>query len=212
MLPDTQSLVLFIMASLILLVVPGPAVFFIVARSIGQGCKAGLISTLGVHAGTGLHIAAAALGLSALLTSSVIAFNLLRIIGAAYLIYLGVRMLRQSDERTTLIPVSKNAMGRIFLDGFLVNVLNPKTALFFLAFLPQFADPSRGTVAAQIALLGGLFAVLGVITDSAYALLANTLSNWFRRNTRISIIQRYFTGSVFVSLGLLTAFSGTSRK
>src|SRR5262245_48763064 len=155
MLPDVPTLGLFVAAALVLLLTPGPAVLYIVTRSIDQGRRAGLVSALGVHAGTLVHVVGAAAGLSALLMASATVFSAVKYLGAAYLIYLGIRRLR--DRTTTL--VSAHAAGapplrRAFVDGVIVNVLNPKTALFFLAFLPQFVDVARGSVGAQILALG----------------------------------------------------------
>ena len=152
--PEWGSLGVFVAAALLLLVTPGPAVLYIVARSVDQGRAAGLVSALGVHAGTLVHIGAAAAGLSVLLAASATLFTLVKYLGAAYLVFLGVRRLL---DRTRLGgPGQARAIPwrRAFLDGAIVNVLNPKTALFFLAFLPQFVDPARGSVGPQVLALG----------------------------------------------------------
>ena len=143
-LPDTSTLALFAVASLALLVVPGPAVLYIVTRSIDQGRTAGFVSTLGIHVGTLVHIAAASLGLSALVVSSALAFNTIKYLGAAYLIWLGIRKIMGRDDDSGDPQIKTRRLSRIFYQGILVNVLNPKTALFFLAFLPQFVDVSKG--------------------------------------------------------------------
>src|SRR5690242_2030640 len=151
--PSPTALLLFAAASIALLVVPGPSVLYIVTRSVSQGRRAGLISVLGVHVGSVVHVSAAALGLSALLASSATAFAAVKYLGAAYLCWLGVRKLRRRGagpvEETPAVP-----RARLFTQGVVVNVLNPKTAIFFLAFLPQFVDPRRGPVAVQIVVLG----------------------------------------------------------
>jgi threonine/homoserine/homoserine lactone efflux protein len=211
MLP-THSLLLFISAALILLVIPGPAVFYILGRSIGQGRSAGLASALGIAVGSLVHTVAAAVGLSALLMSSAIAFSAVKYLGAAYLIYLGIQKFRQSDSTALSPDAPPVKLSRIFAQGIVVNVLNPKSALFFFAFLPQFVDPARGHVATQILFLGVLFALLGVTSDSLWALAAGTVSNWLRGNTRAMRTQRYVSGTMLISLGVATAFAGPAKK
>ena len=152
--PNTSTLARFSVASLALLIVPGPAVLYIVTRSIDQGRTAGIVSTLGIHVGTLVHIAAAALGLSALVVSSALAFNTIKYLGAAYLIWLGVGKLLGRDDDVNESEVKTQRLSRIFYQGILVNILNPKTALFFLAFLPQFVDVSKGRVGLQILAAG----------------------------------------------------------
>ncbi len=212
LLPDGTTLLVFLGASLVLLVTPGPAVFYIVARSIDQGRMAGMVSTLGVAAGSCLHIIAAALGISVLLASSAIAFNVVKLIGAAYLIYLGVRKFLIPDPVETDVHVERRRLREIFVQGVIVNVFNPKTALFFLAFLPQFVDVAKGQVALQMILLGLLFALLGVLSDSAYAIAAGSFGQWLKSHAGVLRAQRYFAGSVFIALGVLTAATGSSKK
>jgi len=202
---DTSSLLIFIGASLALLVTPGPAVLYIVTRSIDQGRLAGFVSVLGIQAGALVHIMAAAVGLSAILASSALAFSIVKWIGAAYLVYLGLRKLLESTPTTTVDAAPKQSYRRIFQQGFWVNLLNPKTALFFFAFLPQFVDPTRGTAGLQIAILGAIFIGLAICSDGMYALLAGTLGTWLKRNRAWLWAQKYIAGSVYVSLGALTA-------
>src|SRR6476620_10162489 len=167
--PGAANLGLFISAALVLLLIPGPAVLYVVARSVQQGRLAGFVSELGIHAATLVHVLAAALGLSALLASSALAFAAVKYAGAGYLIYIGVRrILTRTDTLAAQLELPRRSLGRLYRDGFVVNLLNPKTALFFLAFLPQFVDPSRGAVAFQIAFLGLLVAVLGFLSDGCY--------------------------------------------
>lgn len=212
LLPDLATLAIFFAASLILLVTPGPAVFYIVARSIDQGRLAGFVSTLGVAAGSCVHSVAAAFGVSALLASSALAFNVIKFIGAAYLIYLGVRKFLVPDDLETNVKIERKALREIFNQGIVVNVFNPKTALFFLAFLPQFVDVAKGNVALQMILLGVMFATLGILSDGAYALAAGTFGRWLKRHTGVLRAQRYFAGSVFITLGVLTAATGSGKK
>jgi len=212
LLPDLPALALFFAASLILLVTPGPAVFYIVARSIDQGRVAGVVSTLGVAAGSCVHSLAAALGVSAILASSATAFTLVKLIGAGYLIYLGIRKFLVPDPVETDLAVARSRLREIFAQGLVVNVLNPKTALFFLAFLPQFVDVSKGHVALQMILLGVMFAALGILSDGAYAIAAGIFGKWLKRHTGVLKAQRYFAGSVYLGLGVLTAATGNGKK
>src|SRR5690348_6795518 len=159
MTPDPSSLTLFVTGSIILLIIPGPAVFYVLSRAIGQGRSAGLVSAAGISVGTLCHATAAVLGLSALLASSARAFQIVKFAGAAYLIFLGVRTLLGSAVEQGLASGNGHSLLRVFGQGILVNVLNPKSALFFLAFLPQFVNPSKGHIASQILFLGVLFAV-----------------------------------------------------
>lgn len=210
--PDLSTFTLFVAAALVLLVTPGPAVLYIVARSIDQGRLAGLVSTLGVGVGTLFHVAAAALGISALLVSSALAFNLVKYLGAAYLIYLGLRRLLVREEIEQPKTFEQKKLSRIFVQGVVVNLLNPKTALFFFAFLPQFVTVGQGSVAGQILFLGLVFVVLGICSDGLWALLAGTAGNWLRGNLQFLRAQRYFAGSVFIALGVTAALAGSSKK
>lgn len=212
MIPDGSTLAIFAVAAFVLLITPGPAVFYIVARSIDQGRVAGIVSTLGVGAGALVHVGAAALGVSALLLSSALAFNILKYVGAAYLIYLGVRKFLVRDQVEQPRLLAPRTLARIFYDGVVVNVLNPKTALFFFAFLPQFVDISSGAVGAQIVFLGVLFVAMGIISDGSYAVVAGTFGNWLKQNHRVLRAQRYLAGSVFIGLGLAAALSGSHKK
>ena len=207
-----SSLLLFIAGGAILLVIPGPAVMYIVSRSIGQGRAAGLMSAMGITAGTLFHIAAATLGLSALLVSSVLAFQFVKYLGAAYLIYLGVRVLRSDEGRLLESADGERRLGRTFGQGVLVNMLNPKTALFFLAFLPQFVDPARGHATLQIFELGVLFALMGWCSDSIWALAAGTVAERIRGSARLRRAQRNMSGGALIALGLASAFAGGNAK
>ena len=177
--PESGSLALFVAASAALLVVPGPAILFIVARSVEQGARAGLVSTLGISFGTLAHVSAAALGLSALLASSAVAFQALKYAGAVYLVYLGIETLRRPPAIPRRAPSARSDR-RLFWQAALVNLLNPKTALFFFAFLPQFVDPARGSSGVQIASLGGLYITMALVNDAAFALFAGGLAEWLR--------------------------------
>jgi threonine/homoserine/homoserine lactone efflux protein len=211
-LPEWTSLGLFAVAALVLLLTPGPAVLYIVTRSIDQGWRAGLVSVLGVHVGTLAHIFAAAAGLSALLAASATAFGVVKYLGAVYLIYIGVRRLRDRESRMIREGGAPTRLRRAFVDGVVVNVLNPKTGLFFLAFLPQFVTEARGHVGEQIVALGVVFVLLGAVTDSLYALTAGSAARWLRGQPRFLAGERWVTGGLYISLGLAAALSSTHRK
>jgi threonine/homoserine/homoserine lactone efflux protein len=209
--PDAPAIGLFVVAALALLLVPGPAVLYVVARSIHEGRRAGLASVVGIHVGTLVHIAAATLGLSALIASSAVAFTAVKIAGAAYLVGLGLWTLVSRRAEPDVAFGGEKNLRRAFAQGIVVNVLNPKTALFFLAFLPQFVDPDASHPVVQIAVLGLLFSFLGLITDSFWALAAGTAGGVLRSSRRFVSVQRYVTGTVYVGLGVLTAFAGSAE-
>jgi threonine/homoserine/homoserine lactone efflux protein len=208
MLFDTSTLQVFIAAALALLMTPGPAVLYIVTRSIEQGRIAGLVSVLGICTGTLLHVAAAALGLSALLVSSALAFNAVRYLGAVYLIVLGLQTILRPEPPPAASMTARASLGEVYRQGVIVNVLNPHTALFFFSFLPQFVDASRGRVGVQILGLGLLFVVLSAATDSGWAVATGSAGEWIKRRPRFVRVQRYVTGGVLVGLGAAAAWSG----
>jgi threonine/homoserine/homoserine lactone efflux protein len=211
-LPDASSLGLFVVAALVLLLTPGPAVLYIVTRSIDGGRRAGLVSMLGVHVGTLVHVAAAAIGLSAVLVASATAFTVVKWLGAAYLVYLGVRRILDRTAPVAAEAARPRPLRRAFVDGVVVNTLNPKTALFFLAFLPQFVDLGRGRPEAQILGLGLLFVLLGTVTDGAYALSAGTAARWLRGRPRFLASERWISGGVYIGLGVAAAVSSGGRQ
>jgi threonine/homoserine/homoserine lactone efflux protein len=210
--PDPSRLALFVGAALLLLVVPGPSVLYIVTQSVSHGRRAGMASVAGITTGTLVHIAAATIGLSALLASSALAFDVIKYLGAAYLIVVGVRRLAGLERPDEGRVTRSHSLSRLYRQGIVVNVLNPKTALFFLAFLPQFVDSTRGAAWAQILLLGLLFAALGFLSDGVWALVAGTLGERLRRSRLFPQVQRYVSGSVFVGLGAVAAFSAPVKQ
>jgi threonine/homoserine/homoserine lactone efflux protein len=201
--PDSTSLWLFGLAALALLAIPGPAVLYIVVQSAEQGRRVGLASVAGVHLGTLVHVGAASAGLSALIVASSVAFRAVKYAGAAYLVFLGVRMLLER-EQPTKVERGREPLRMAFVRGTIVNALNPKTALFFLAFLPQFVTPGRGGVWSQALVLGFVFVGLGLVTDSLYALAAGTVAGQLRRRRGV---VRYGSGIVFIALGATAAFA-----
>lgn len=209
MLPDSSTLTLFVGVVLALLLVPGPAVLFVVARSVEQGRLAGVVSVLGLGLGGLVHVAAAAGGVSALLAASPGLLWGLRVAGAAYLVYLGVRTLRSEPAAAAASKPTSPSLRRAFRDGVIVQVLNPKAALFLFAFLPQFVDPARGRATTQMATLGLLFVLMAVLCDGAYALLAGTVRRWLRESPRAVRYRTRFAGWSYVTLGVgLLVFVG----
>lgn len=208
---DAASLALFITATLALLLAPGPAVLYIVARSLEQGRMAGIISTLGIALGSLVHVIFAAFGLSALLMKSVLAFSIVKYLGAAYLIYLGIRTLSKKAEATSVNSLKTMSYTAMFSQGILVNVLNPKTALFFLAFLPQFVHPESGSATLQIFILGMIFVGMAILSDSMYAFIAGSARQLLSANIRVAKLQKYLAGSIYIALGISTVFTGGQR-
>lgn len=206
MLPATPLLLAFIGASLVLALTPGPAVVYILARTLAQGRASGLASVMGVALGNLVLAIGAALGLAALFAVSATAFTVVKWAGAAYLVYLGVRLWRApapaSDAKAPVVQPLK----RIFRDGFVVAVLNPKTTLFFAAFLPQFMDAQSGSALAQTLSLGALFVAIAGCTDLSYVLTASLVAPRLKRVRRGALWGNRLAGTSFIGLGLLTAF------
>ena len=206
--PESPSWALFLIASLVLLVTPGPSVLYIVARSLDQGRRAGLVSVAGIGLGTLGHVAAATLGVSALVASSATLFTLVKVAGAAFLVWMGVQRILGRAESGARASAPRARLSAVFRQGALVNLLNPKTALFFLAFLPQFVDPARA-VAPQLLTLGLVFTALAVVSDSLFAVLAGGVHRWLQAGhaPRFVRAQRYLSGGVFIALGVSAAFA-----
>lgn len=208
---ESSKLFLFILAAIVLLLTPGPAVLYIIARSLDQGRLAGLVSVFSIEVGNFAHVLAAAFGLSALLLSSALAFSIVKYLGAAYLVYLGLHKLFSRAEPHAITSAPPRSLRRIFSQGVVVAVFNPKTALFFFAFLPQFADPARGSVTWQMLVLGCVFIILAIISDSVYALLAGSLGQWLKQKRTIWRAERYVVGSVYLGLGVTAALADARR-
>ncbi|MEU8305131.1 LysE family translocator [Actinomadura sp. NPDC048955] len=202
---------LFLLAALTLVAIPGPNHLYITTRSVGEGRRAGIASALGVETGTLVHIAAAAAGLSAVVAASATAFGFLRYAGAAYLVYLAYRTLRGRDH-TGGPGLEPRPLHRVYLDGVLVNVLNPKVVLFFLAFLPQFVDQDAGAVPLQIVVLGAVTALIGLASDIVYAVAAGSIGAWLRARPAFARRQRYATGLIYLALGAAAAFAAPSAR
>jgi threonine/homoserine/homoserine lactone efflux protein len=197
--PDSATLALFLTATVALNLSPGPDVFFVLANSMAHGPRGGLLATLGVSGGIVVHTLLAAFGIASLLAAYPVAYEALRLVGAAYLIWLGISALRTSREPSSA-PAALSTQ-QILARGFLTNLLNPKVALFFLAFLPQFVEPSRGAVAVQMLVLGTLFICSGTVVNAGYALLGGWVHDHFRREPRWHQRLQQVSGSILVALG-----------
>lgn len=208
LLPPWPLLSTFLLASLVLAVTPGPGVFYIVTRSLAQGRRCGLVSVAGVALGNLGNALAASMGLALLFAVSSIAFVIVKYAGALYLVYLGVQAMRAARNETTSVLHRPARLEHIFRDGFVVALLNPKTMLFFAAFLPQFLS-SAAAPSLQTAALGALFVAIAAFTDSVYALSAGTLAPMLSRATGIRVFGRYLSGCAFVGLGVFTALTGS---
>jgi len=206
--PEKAAFLTFLVAALALNLAPGPDMLYVIGRSLGQGKRAGIVSALGIFVGCLVHIIAAAVGIAALLRSSLVAFSVVRYAGAAYLVYLGVRMLTAKESALSADALPKpEALNKIFYQGVITNVLNPKVAMFFLAFLPQFVNPKTGLVALQIIVMGLIFDVGGTLVNLAVALAAGRMGDRLRRSTRAARVQKWFAGTVFVGLGARLALA-----
>jgi len=206
--PELHTFVLFAAASAAFVAVPGPSVIYIVSRSLAEGRTAGVVSALGIQTGGLVHVLAATIGVSALLASSAVAFSVIKYAGAAYLIFIGIRKLREGDVAAPEDGAGEDR-GRLYWQGVVVNSLNPKTALFFLAFLPQFVDPDRGAIAPQVLALGVLFIAIAMVSDSTYALVAGSVRGWL--GERRKALAR-ISGCSYVGLGVLAALSPGSSS
>ena len=210
LLPPWSLLSVFLLASFFLAVTPGPGVFYIVARSVAQGRRSGLVSVAGVAFGNFGNAVAASLGLAALFAASALAFSIVKYAGAAYLIYLGINALRAKPATTAGTAPEAAPLWPIFRDGFVVALLNPKTAIFFTAFLPQFmtANASGGTALIQAMSLSALFVLMAAVTDASYAFLAGAIAPRLARSRAAGDVARLIADVSFIALGVFAALSG----
>ena len=202
--PSLSTLPVFMAASIILLLIPGPAVLFIVARSGAQGTRAGLVSVLGVHTASIVHVLAAVAGLSAVVVASSIAFTAVKVLGGVYLIYLGVKSLRAARYASAAATPTVRPEKRLFAEAFVISLLNPKVAIFFLAFLPQFVERGHGAIWSQTLILGVIYIMLGLCSDSMYAVIGARLGTRFGSHAARLRSTRYAEGGILVGLGVLT--------
>jgi threonine/homoserine/homoserine lactone efflux protein len=210
--PSLSTYALFVATALALLAIPGPAVLYVVGRSIDQGRTAGLASVLGITSGTIVHITAATVGLSSLVLASKVAFDAVRYVGAAYLVLLGVRRLLTRGGEEAVEGRPPRTLRRLYAQGFVVNLLNPKTIVFVFAFIPQFVDVGAGHVWLQILLLGLTLAGLGLVSDSLYAVVAGTVADRLRGTPLVARVERWFGGTVLIGLGVVAAFVAPHRS
>lgn len=202
--PDIGSIITFGVASVALLLIPGPAVIYILNRSVSDGREVGLAAVAGLELGNMVHVVAASAGLSAVLATSATAFNTVKWLGAGYLVFVGVRTLLMHPAAMSGDSTSVT-LKRSFTQGVVVNTLNPKVALFFVSYLPQFIDADKGAAWSQALVLGTVFVLIGCCTDGMYALTASALRNKLLTGRTLPIVQRYVAGTVFVALGVMAA-------
>ena len=210
--PSLSTYAVFVVTCLALLAIPGPAVLYIVSRSIDQGRTAGLLSALGVTTGTLVHIAAAAIGLSSLVLASTVAFGVIRYAGAAYLVFLGVRRLLMRRAEELVEERAPRSLRRLYTQGLVVNLLNPKTIVFIFAFIPQFVDVNAGHVWVQVVLLGLTLAGLGLLSDSLYAIVAGSIADRLRGSRAVAWFERWFGGGILVGLGVAAVLVSPNRS
>lgn len=209
--PDVGSIITFAIASVTLLLIPGPAVIYILNRSVADGREVGLSAVAGLELGNLVHAIAASAGLSAVLATSATAFNTVKWLGAGYLVFVGVRTLltRPAAVATQSTSISRR---RTFVQGIVVNTLNPKVALFFLSYLPQFIDPDKGAAWSQALTLGITFVLIGCVTDGMYALTASALRAKLLSGRTLPFVQRYVAGTVFIGLGVVAATTSPASQ
>ncbi len=202
---EIQNILLFMLAGITLNFTPGPDMMYVITRSVTEGRYAGIASAFGIAGGTIIHTLAVAFGLTGLLLAVPSAYVIIKLVGAAYLVYLGFRTLFKRQKDGSLISGNKKSIKSIFYQGVLTNVFNPKVALFFLAFLPQFIDPSKGSIALQIILLGLIFNTTGTIVNVIVAITASRLGNKLKTKLNNSSLFKWIAGTVFISLGIRLA-------
>jgi len=207
LLPEWPSLSVFLLAALAVGISPGPGMLYAVARGIGQGSGAALVSVLGLSTGSFVNCLIAALGMSAVLAASTLAYDIVRYLGAAYLCYLAYRILRAPSEEVSVGKLRTDGLGRIYTQGVITNIVNPKSALFYLSFVPQFVDPARGSAFMQFILLGLIFNVGGNIVNLLVALFFGRIGDWLSQHPRVWRSQRWFTATVLGGLALHLALS-----
>jgi threonine/homoserine/homoserine lactone efflux protein len=206
--PEADTILIVALASLLLVVLPGPAVIYILTRSVSQGRTAGLVSAVGVNLGSTIHVLASVGGLSLLLANSANAYTIIRWLGVAYLAWIGVSTLTSSDAVFETPSVDERSLRRILGQGVLVNVLNPKVAIFFLAFLPQFVDQGAGNPAFQTFVLGMVLVFIGFVSDSVYAIVGGGIGDVLRSRKGVAKATRITAGVTYLSLAGIAAISG----
>ena len=201
MLP-TETISAFFLASALLAIVPGPDNVFVLTQSALHGKLSGLVVVFGLCTGLLVHTGAVAFGVAVLFQASALAFTLLKVIGAGYLLYLAWQIFRASPEQIHMSNNSQRSLATLYRRGIIMNVTNPKVSIFFLAFLPQFADPERGSISLQMIALGGIFIVATILVFGAVAMIGGALGDWLNRSTRAQKMMNWVAGTVFVGLAL----------
>lgn len=205
--PTTETIIVFMAAAVALNVTPGPSILYVMSRSVGQGRTAGLVSALGLGTGSLIHAGAAALGLSVILAYSPLAYTVVKYLGAGYLVSLGVRILIVRDRQLSTAVLAHVSLTRVFWQGVVTELLNPKIVLFFMSFLPQFVDPARGSVAGQTLFLGLLFHVTGVPINMLVAVVGGAIASWLSQNPVFARVRNGLAGAVLIGLGVRLALS-----
>jgi threonine/homoserine/homoserine lactone efflux protein len=208
--PDATNFGLFVVAAIILAITPGPGLFYVLTRSLKGGRGEGLASSFGTAVGGFTHVIAAALGLSAILATSSVVFALVKYVGAVYLIYLGIRTLTSKDDIVLERNISSSTTYKAFRQGIITEILNPKTALFFLAFIPQFINP-QGNIILQFVILGSITIAMNTSADISVAMLAGSIGQWLRSHRQFRRKQRLFTGWSLIGLGTYVALADNKR-
>lgn len=208
--PSFINIFLLFVAAFLLSVIPGPDMLYIIARGTGQGRSAGLISSLGIATGGLIQTSAVALGLSGLFLLVPFAYEIIKYVGAIYLIYLGIRTILSHQEMLVSSSGEKAGLAKIFLQGSLTTLLNPKVAFFYFAFLPQFVDQTRGFVPFQLLILGLVYNLTGLAVDASVASLSSFLGQWIKKRLGAAKVLRWLTGGTFIGLGVRLAFSQKS--
>ncbi len=207
--PSSAHLVELVVASVAILVVPGPSVLFVITRGVALGRRAALLTMIGNETGVMVHVIAVALGVGAVVQRSVLVFNVLKVAGSAYLIWLGINAIRHRRDLVAAVagPVERSQR-RLWRDGFLVGLTNPKSTLFFMAVLPQFVSPDRGRVSVQLLVLGLVFVALAAVNDGVYGVAAGSVRRWLDRSPRRSTAVGAGSGLIMIGLGLRLAITG----
>lgn len=211
--PTTATLIAFAAAAFALVVIPGPNLIYIITRGIQQGRRAAIVSALGVQLGMVMHILLATFGLSALVAKSPVLYDVLKYAGAAYLVWMGVSLLRKRHAPLDVpVEVRPTSMRRIFLSAVAINMLNPKVILFVLALLPQFVDPARGSTSIQMLVLGAVLIIVAMISDTTYALASGSVGEWLKRHPGSDRYRDRASGLVYLMLGLVVALTGSGSS
>lgn len=204
---DFETIILFVTASTLLALAPGPDNLFVLTQSMSKGAKPGIFVTLGLCSGLIFHTTAVAVGVAAIFQTSIVAFNILKYIGAGYLLYLAYMSFKSSSNSSVKANKQNLSTFKLYKRGIIMNVTNPKVSIFFLAFLPQFTNPSHGNVTIQIFMLGAIFMLCALVVFSSIAMIAGKLGNWFNRSPNAQNILNKIAGTVFAGLAIKLALS-----